>query len=388
MNHKSIVRYEPYYNSWIIMDEDAEVFEVELEDGFTPSNHPEYSFINPGYKLQNACSVPIFVQLLLTESCNYRCPKCPIVNNPSKKHELSFTEITKIIDYCADKGVMCIRLSGGEATRHKRFSDIVNYIRQKGMKCSLLSNCKIIDENIKDALNQMCYIQTHLDSADKKTFNTLTGGDNYDSFIKSMEYLKEQGIHVNAAATLQRENLYSFKDIIDLCSKYDITLRIGACYNEGKSNTIDQWHEYYNSIVKPFSKQWPQLKEYAERNNTTVYCFLDKELVDESVKDPMSIISPWGRSYIVIDCEGNIYPYSLLLNEECKLGNVRTDDLMDVWKNSLFLKKIRSITKESIGCKDCRIDCVFSNVFFSYSYWGEFGKVLPHESCNKISFKF
>ena len=387
MKYKTIVRFEPYYNSWIMMDDEAEVYEVELDKDFNPNYYPEYDFISPGFKIDNACSIPIFVQLLLTESCNYRCPKCPVVNNPQKKDELSFSDIKKIIDYCAEKGVMCIRLSGGEATRHRYFPEIVDYIRMKGMKCSLLSNCKIITDDIKEALNNMCYIQTHLDSADKDVFNSLTGGDNFDSFLKSLEYLKGQKIQVNVAATLQKENLNSFKGIIYLCSKYNLTLRIGACYNDGKSNTMPQWQTYYNTIVRPFAKQWPELKAYAEKLNTTVYCFLDKELVDDSIKDPMSVISPWGRSYIVIDSEGNIFPYSLLLNPDCKIGNIKNDDLIDIWRNAELLKKLRSISRESIGCKDCRIDCVYTNTFFSYSYFGEFGNVLPHDGCSIRKFK-
>lgn len=387
MSHKNIVRFEPYYNSWIIMDDEAEVYEVELSKDFNPQDYPEYNFITPGYKIENACSVPIFVQILLTESCNYRCPKCPVVISPRKIDELSISEIINLIDYCAEKGVMCIRLSGGEATRHKYFSEIVDYIRQRGMKCSLLSNCKIINDDIKDALSKMCYIQTHLDSADKDVFNYLTGGDNFDSFLNSLEYLKSQKVQVNAAATLQKENLEGFKEIIDLCSKYHLTLRIGACYNDGKSNTLHMWYDYYNSIVKPFAKEWPKLKAYAKDLGTTVYCFLDKELVDGSVEDPMSVISPWGRSYIVIDSEGSIYPYSLLLNQDCKLGNIRKDDLIDVWKNAELLKRLRSINKKSIGCKDCRVDCVYANTFFSYSYLGDFGGVLPHSDCSIRNFK-
>lgn len=65
---------------------------------------------------------------------------------------------------------------------------------------------------------------------------------------------------------------------------------------------------------------------------------LDKELVDDSIKDPMSVISPWGRSYIVIDSEGNIFPYSLLLNPDCKIGNIKNDDLIDIWRNAELLK--------------------------------------------------
>lgn len=369
------------------MDDAAEVYEVELDKDFSPKDYPEFDFVSPGYEIANACSVPIFVQLLLTENCNYRCPKCPVVNNPQKKDELSLSDIKTIIDYCADKGVLCIRLSGGEATRHKNFPEIVEYIRQRGMRCSLLSNCKLITDEIKSVLDKMCYIQTHLDSADENTFNLLTGGENYKSFIKSLSYLKEQKVQVNAAATLQKENLYGFKDIIDLCAKYNMTLRIGACYNEGKGNTISQWYTYYDSIVRPFAELWPSLKDYADSLGTMVYCFLDKELVDDSVKDPMSVIGIWGRSYIVIDSEGNIYPYSLLLNPDCRLGNVKNDDLIDVWRNSELLYKLRSISRESLGCKGCRMDCVYTNPFFSYSYYGEFGNVLPHDGCSLRNFK-
>lgn len=77
-----------------------------------------------------------------------------------------------------------------------------------------------------------------------------------------------------------------------------------------------------------------------------------------------------------------MYPFSLIMKPEFKLGSIRNgDNILDVWKNSKFLEFLRSISKTTLGCEGCRMDCVYSNLFFSYSYFGEFGHILPNLDC-------
>ena len=106
-------------------------------------------------------------------------------------------------------------------------------------------------------------------------------------------------------------------------------------------------------------------------------------VLGEEIGDTMAVISSWGRSFIVVDSEGLIYPAPFLMHKkELVMGSIRNgDNIYELWKNAPILKKLRNLTKERIGCGNCRMDCAFSNPFFSYSYFGEFGHVLPHIDC-------
>lgn len=385
MEGNIIVRYEPYYGEWITMDEKGNIFSVEFEPDFNPSDYPNIIRVDNS-KMQvptKACSAPLIVQILSTRRCSYRCPHCPVVSSEDASQEMSTQEIYDLLDYCASLGVLCIRFSGGESTLRKDFSDIVKYARKLGMRCALLSNCKQCSEELLDTLSEMCYVQTHLDSVNEMTFNKMTGGDNFSTFCNNIEKIRERGIHINAAATLQQDNLNDFKDIIDFCAHYDLVLKINTIYSDADGKFKEkEWIDYYRSTIQPFKKEWPKLKQYAKSIGCVVYAFCEIDEVDSSIDDPISVISPWGRTYIVIDSKGDVYPFPLIIKDEFKIGSIRNNgNLLGIWNNSSLLNKLRSFDKQALGCGNCRMDCVYCNLFFSYSYMGDFGKVLPNNDC-------
>lgn len=379
----TLVRFESFYNEWITMEHNGSVYSVEFEGDFSDEDNPDIKRINPGYLLENACSVPIVVQILLTKKCNYHCPHCPVVKESELRNELSTDEVKKLIDYCAERGVLFIRFSGGESTLRLDFPELVEYALSKGLHCGLLSNCRTYSEEVLNILPKLSYMQTHLDSVNEERFNKLTGGDNFRTFCTTLSKVRQRSAKVNAALTLMKDNIDEIKEAIDFCTQYELTLKINSVYSDANGKFQEQeWRSYYLDVIVPFKKQWPELKEYAESIGCEVYCFIDIVPLDDSVKDPIAVTAPWGRSYLVIDSIGNIYPFSLILKPQFRLGNIRKgDDIMDIWKNSPFLKQLRSITRATLGCDGCRMDCAFSNLFFSNSYFGEFGHVLPNLEC-------
>ena len=382
MEEKILVRYEPYFNDWITMDEKGSIYSVEFDSEFIDDDYPNIKRIKPDWEVQNACSIPIVVQILLTKRCNYQCPHCPVVDNSLLQNEMSTEEVLKLLDYCADNGVLFVRFSGGESTLRQDFPAIVKYARSKGLRCGLLSNCRQYREDVMEVLHEMSYMQTHLDSVNRDTFNKLTGGNNFDSFCKTIKEIRAKGVTVNAATTLMKENMHEIKSIIEFCAEYQLVLKINTIYSDSNGKFHKrEWLDYYQEVILPFQKEWPILKQYAEQIGCTAYCFCDLEEVDKTVTDPISVISPWGRSYIVVDSIGDIYPFSLIVKPQFKLGSIRDNDLIKIWKEASLLKELRSYTKQTLGCGDCRMDCVYCNLFFSYSYFGEFGHVLPHDDC-------
>lgn len=382
---KSIVRYEPYYDEWISMEEDGEVFSIEFDENFREENYPDVRFVKPTYKVDNACSVPIVVQILLTRICNYRCKNCHVYNM-ERKDELTTEEVFKILDDCANAGVLFVRFSGGEATLRKDFVDIIKYARNLGLKCALLSSCKHFSKEQFEIFTELCYVQPHLDSVTEKIFNELTGGDNFRLFENNVKEMVKRGIRVNPAMTLQKENMGEMKDIISFCAEHNIPIKVSALHGSAKLDE-EAWTDYYNNVVLPFQKSWNELQSFADEVQCKRVAFVEKEEFSDDVKDTMAVISPWGRSFIAIDCEGNIFPSSIQLSDELILGSLRKgDDLFEVWKDSEVLNTLRHLTKEKLGCGDCRMDCAYCNPFLTYSYYGEFGKVMPHNDCPHRNF--
>ena len=213
MGKKSIVRYEPYYGEWISMENDGDIFSVEFEENFKESDYPDVSFIKPDFVVDNACSVPIVVQILMTRKCNYNCINC-YVKSTESRDEMTTEEVKKILEDCAKAGVLFIRFSGGEATLRKDFVELVKYARSLGLKCALLSSCKSFTKEQFDIMNELCYVQPHLDSVVEESFNKLTGGNNFKNFKTTILDLISRGVRINPATTLQKENMNQIQNLL------------------------------------------------------------------------------------------------------------------------------------------------------------------------------
>ena len=66
---------------------------------------------------------PFSVLFELTPKCNFNCIHCYLQNVHSSE-QLSYEEITKILDILYDEGILFLTLTGGEILLRKDFLDI------------------------------------------------------------------------------------------------------------------------------------------------------------------------------------------------------------------------------------------------------------------------
>lgn len=81
---------------------------------------------------------PISASLKITQRCNLRCIHCAW----EKKYEdeRSLAEWKSTIDNLYLQGVSVIAVEGGEPTLHAQASEIVSYVRRKGIYCIFITN--------------------------------------------------------------------------------------------------------------------------------------------------------------------------------------------------------------------------------------------------------
>ena len=73
---------------------------------------------------------PLVATFELTPMCNLKCIHCYLGKHRVGDQELSFTQITEILDQLAEAGVLHLALTGGECTIRKDICkvDIVVYL--------------------------------------------------------------------------------------------------------------------------------------------------------------------------------------------------------------------------------------------------------------------
>src|SRR6058998_2074459 len=97
-------------------------------------------------------------QIELTYGCNLHCVHCytDCYNRPDLiKRELSYAEVTRILDQLAAEGCLWVCFTGGEIFMRKDFLDIYAYAKQKGFLITLFTNGTLFTEALADYLRNI-----------------------------------------------------------------------------------------------------------------------------------------------------------------------------------------------------------------------------------------
>ena len=147
----------------------------------------------------------------LTNRCNMMCDPCFMdANQVGYVHELSWEEITKILDDAIDvkpRRQMSIQFSGGEPTLSPYFIDAIRYAREKGYFAvqAATNGLRFAEEpgfaqKCKDAGMRMAYLQfdgvTNESNSHRKIKNL------YDVKLRAIEELSRVGIDVILVVTI------------------------------------------------------------------------------------------------------------------------------------------------------------------------------------------
>src|SRR5947209_135784 len=92
------------------------------------------------------------------------------------QQELSFPEITRIMDEIQEAGCLELCLTGGEPLARKDFLDIYAYAKQKGFLVTVFTNGTLLTEKITDYWTQYppAMIEISLHGLTKESFERIT----------------------------------------------------------------------------------------------------------------------------------------------------------------------------------------------------------------------
>lgn len=133
--------------------------------------------------------IPIVGQMELTFRCNLKCVHC-YVSEERTKEELTFQEITNILDQIHQEGCLWLSFTGGEALMRDDFLDIYAYAKRKGFIITILTNGTLITPEIADYLEKEppFSIDITLNGITQETYENIS--QVYGSFKKCMEGIK------------------------------------------------------------------------------------------------------------------------------------------------------------------------------------------------------
>ncbi|MDU9049435.1 MAG: PqqD family peptide modification chaperone [Candidatus Electrothrix sp. Rat3] len=285
----------------------------------------------------------IFATMIeVTQKCNEQCIHCYATKDSNKlcTGELSKEEICSIIDQLADLGCLYLIFTGGEAFYRRDFLEIVKYARFKRFVVDIYTNGLLVNSsNIESICEQMpraVYLSIY--SMNPVVHDSITGiKGSHRKTIQAILLLRENQVPVAINVTVLSENSSDYRGITEFAKSVGATCRI--------SYDISPRFDGNNEPLK-----------YRINNKETIFELLRFNSYTQTQSasarfNPEKAVCAAGAASLAISATGNVFPCITLRKS---MGNVRVQEISDLWKYSKIRKDIANIKWRDLPtCVDC-----------------------------------
>ena len=147
-----------------------------------------------------------YLRMSVTDVCNFKCTYClPDGYRPDGKPKfLDLNEIENLVGAFAEVGTQKIRITGGEPTLRKDFSDIIRIVadNKKISTIATTTNGYRLEKHAKEWFDAgLRRINVSVDSLDPRMFYQITGENKFDDVMRGVDAALEAGferVKINA----------------------------------------------------------------------------------------------------------------------------------------------------------------------------------------------
>lgn len=329
-----------------------------------------------GQGLKGEPNTPLIVSFAVTKACNLRCLHCHVSAKEAMTDELNVKEAMHAIDEMASLGTEALIFSGGEPLLRKDFVlTLAQYCEDNGVIPAMLSNGLLItpevalqlkDSGIKaigipidsvipenhDKLRNLpgtfkkavSAIKTCLDIDLEVIVTTMALKDTYNEMPKRIEFLSNLG--VDEVAVYDLVPVGRGKDVMDQ-----------AMSNVQRVSLIRYLQGFQENSEMVFTMSggiplYPEIATEMHKSHGTK----SKDLLVKEFWIHNSVGCHAGILYFSLRPNGDVYPCTFL---PIKVGNIREQNLTDIWRNSEVLNTLRQrqALKGKCGGCDFRESC-------------------------------
>ena len=315
----------------------------------------------------------------ITKACNFKCIHC--YENAGKKadDELTTDEIIEGIDKLSRLGVASIAFSGGEPTVHSGIIDLIKHASEDGMYVSMATNgfktAKI--ERAKEFADAgLLFVQISLDGLNPETHDNFRGVPNsWNRAVQSIKNFLELGVFVEVSTTVTQENYDEIPRMIDFMRELGVEWFM--LYNfiptgsGSEVRDLDLTPKQRNELLKLIYEEngkgnmqilstAPQFADVAvsmeNDSNLVPTHFFNPEYTNPAMKELADFVGGCGagRFYMSVEPNGDMFPCVFFPHDDIlKLGNIKDDDLEDIWVNSELLLQLRDKDLLASHCGVC-----------------------------------
>jgi radical SAM protein with 4Fe4S-binding SPASM domain len=315
--------------------------------------------------LKNRYGPPVLVSFGITRECDLKCPHCYSDSGEKDSNELSNEEAKRVIREVADLGAKIIIMDGGEPTLREDLVELVAYANDAGVRPVLGSNgMSLTDDLIIGLLEAGCMgIAISLDAADPGTHDNFRGlEDAWERTVQGAKNCARLGMPFQIAPLMWRGSWDQLEDIVNLSKGIGANAMEIFDYVESGRGRGQSEYELNTEQRKQIVEQvlhWQSEEDMVYRVIALpqYWAEVERRIPEDVVMEKFTrSCCAAGTRYITILPNGDVIPCMVL---QTKLGNVRENNLEEIWYDSPILETLRNRELLKGRCGKCkyRVSC-------------------------------
>ena len=328
---------------------------------------------------------PFLIIWETTQACDLACLHCRASAQPLRdRGELDTAAAMRLMDTARRFGRPLFVLTGGDPLKRDDTVELVEYATSIGLRVAMTpSGTPLMTPDVLRRLREagLARLAVSLDGSDAAIHDRFRGvAGSFDWTVKMLAAAHELGLSTQINTTISRHNIHDIEPIVDLISTLGIALwSVFFIVPTGRARptdltSADEFEHVFNRLydlskvaafdikttAAPHYRRVVLQRQVAERRAgkrtgaaTPLTAGIGFSLADgvgraKGVND--------GNGFVFINHRGEIYPSGFL---PVSAGNVRTHDLVDVYRNSPLFRDLRDTAKLEGKCGVCeyRIVC-------------------------------
>ena len=295
----------------------------------------------------------------ITYACNYRCQICFTNAGRADPDELSTGEGKELIRRAAVAGVRDIIISGGEPFVRPDIVEILAHMAEFDITARIASNGSLLTDDLLERLRRQTLVksfQISLDALEPGLYGKIHGvsAEACQPALSALRRVQEHGFHTTVSVRLTPETLAEVPALLDrACSEGWATLTIHLPVHTRRTGGAYPQDTDFFSLLAPALDHFCKLPE---RWLVETYIpWAGYHPVMRRLQQRIRVVHRGcraGRDRLTVNPTGELSPCVCLDVPQAYVGNVRRDDLENVFENSPICKMFRRPEEHGI-CADC-----------------------------------
>ena len=318
---------------------------------------------------------PFTIAWEVTRACAFACKHCRAdAQHQRDPNELTTDECYRLIDRLAEFGSPILIFTGGDPMMRRDLFDLIKYAAQKGLRCSLTPTATALPtiERLTQAMEAgIRRIALSLDAPTAEIhdeFRQVPGS--WERTMQILHNAKEVGLSVQVNTTVSTFNVDQLPNMVPFIQEVDAvqwsvfflvpTGRAQAHYMISAHRHEEVFNWLYDlsqqapfdikATAAPMYRRVAIQRKKAESTNGQPVTFQGAGFqYADGLNRPTKGVND-GNGFLFISHLGQIMP-SGFLPIDC--GNVRDQDIVDVYRNHVVFKDLRNYERLKGKCGFC-----------------------------------